>query len=157
LQVPSGGERLGATRYTLMPGDVREKPSPDPTVRDDAEVRVLTVDDQAVFRRVAHDVIVATLGFVPVGEAASGEAAMQAVDRLNPDLVLLDVRMPGIGGIEASRRITAAHPAAVVVLISIEEPGELAHAVRGSGAATLVRKQDFCPALLRRVWNEHAA
>jgi CheY-like chemotaxis protein len=78
-----------------------------------------------------------------------------AVEQLRPELVLLDVRMPGIGGIEAARRITSAHPDTVVVLISIEEPSELGHAVRGSGAATLVRKQDFCPALLRRIWAEH--
>ncbi len=119
-------------------------------------VRVLTVDDQAVFRRVANDVIVATLGFEPIGEAGSGEEAVTAVERLRPDLVLLDVRMPGIGGIEAARRITSAHPDTVVVLISIEEPNEVEHAVRGSGAATLVRKQDFGPSLLRRLWAEHA-
>ena len=119
-------------------------------------VRVLTVDDQAVFRRVANDVIAATLGFEPIGEAWSGEEAVTAVERLRPDLVLLDVRMPGIGGIEAARRITSAHPDTVVVLISIEEPNEVEHAVRGSGAAALVRKQDFGPSLLRRLWAEHA-
>jgi two-component system, NarL family, invasion response regulator UvrY len=124
--------------------------------RQGVGVSVLTVDDQAVFRRVAHDVIVATLGFEPIGEVASGEEAVSAVEQLRPDLVLLDVRMPGIGGIEAARRITSAHPDTVVVLVSIEEPDEVEHAVRGSGAATLVRKQDFGPSLLRRLWAEHA-
>jgi DNA-binding NarL/FixJ family response regulator len=138
-----------------MPEDIRDKsirPAPE---RTGASVRVLTVDDQAVFRCVANDVIAATGGFEPVGEAESGEAGIAAVDRLEPDLVLLDVRMPGIGGIETARRITSAHPGTIVVLISIEEPDEFAHAARASGATALVRKQDFGPALLRTIWAEH--
>src|SRR3954447_9803893 len=147
-----------------MSGDVRDKGrkagnkagSRAITGTNGEGVRVLTVDDQAVFRRVANDVIVATLGFEPIGEAGSGEEAVTAVEQLRPDLVLLDVRMPGIGGIEAARRITSAHPDTVVVLISIEEPDEIGHAVQGCGAATVVHKQDFGSALLRRVWTEHA-
>ena len=101
------------------------------------EVRVLTVDDQIVFRRAAHDVIAATPGFEPVGDAESGEEALAEVERLRPELVLLDVRMPGIGGIEAARRIAAAHPETVVVLISIEDSEEFARGrarVRRGGA-----------------------
>ena len=73
-------------------------------------VRVLTVDDQAVFRGIAREVIDATPGFEAVGEAASGEEALAAVARLDPQLVLLDVRMPGLDGVDvaltASRRRT---------------------------------------------------
>ena len=119
-----------------------------------SETRVLTVDDQIVFRDAARDVIEATPGFEPVGDAASGEEALAEVERLQPELVLLDVRMPGMGGIEAARRITEAHPGTVVVLISIEEFAEDAH---DSGAAALVRKQEFGPALLRRIWEAHGA
>jgi two-component system, NarL family, invasion response regulator UvrY len=120
-------------------------------------VSVLTVDDQDVFRRVAHDVIVATPGFESVGEVSSGEEALGAVERLNPDLVLLDVRMPGIGGVEAARRITSSHPQTVVVLISIEDLENLSSDARACGAAALVRKQDFGPSLLRTIWDEHGA
>jgi two-component system invasion response regulator UvrY len=121
----------------------------------ETEVRVLTVDDQVVFRRAARDVISATPGFEPVGDAESGEDAMAAVERLRPELVLLDVRMPGCGGIEAARRITAAHPETVVVLISIEDSEEFAEDARVCGAAALVRKQEFGPALLRSIWEAH--
>jgi two-component system invasion response regulator UvrY len=137
-----------------MPNDVREKSTPPST---SSVVRVLTVDDQAVFRRVAADVIAATPGFEAVGEASSGEEALAAVERLRPQLVLLDVRMPGIGGIEAARRITTDHPDTIVVLISIGEPDEIAHAVKSSGAAEIVSKQGFSPALLRRLWTSHGA
>ncbi len=118
-------------------------------------VRVLTVDDQVVFRDAARDVITATPGFEPVGDAESGEEALAEVERLRPELVLLDVRMPGIGGIEAARRITEAHPETVVVLISIEDSYEFAQDVHVCGAAALVRKQDFGPAVLRSIWEAH--
>jgi two-component system, NarL family, invasion response regulator UvrY len=121
------------------------------------EVRVLTVDDQVVFRDAARDVITATPGFEQVGDAESGEEAMAAVERLRPELVLLDVRMPGIGGIETARRITAAHPDTVVVLITLEDGHNFAGAVEGSGAVALVRKQDFGPSLLRALWSTHGA
>jgi DNA-binding NarL/FixJ family response regulator len=136
----------------MMPENAREKTSTG--VRG---VGVFTVDDQAVFRSVARDVIAATPGFESVGEAASGEEALTAVERLHPDLVLIDVRMPGIGGIEAARRIAAARPETVVVLISIEDPEEVARDARLCGVAELVRKQDFGPALLRRLWDVHGA
>jgi DNA-binding NarL/FixJ family response regulator len=136
-----------------MPENARKTPSADVV----GDVGVLTVDDQPVFRSVARDVIEATPGFHAVGEAASGEEALDAVDRLHPDLVLMDVRMPGIGGAEAACRIASAHPETVVVLISIEDQEELARDVRVAGVAELVRKQDFGPALLRRLWDAHGA
>ena len=117
-------------------------------------MRVLTVDDQARFRGVARDVIDATPGFEQVGEAESGEEALLAVDRLAPELVLLDVRLPGLDGIEVARRLTASHPEMLVVLISIEDPVDLPSAAQLDDAVPFVRKQDFGPGLLRRVWAD---
>ena len=120
-----------------------------------SEVRVLTVDDQEVFRRVAEDVIAATPGFVVAGEAASGDDALDAVERLAPQLVLCDVRMPGLDGIEVARRLAATHPETVVVLISLGERADLPAALLLGDTVPLVRKQDFGPVLLRRLWREH--
>lgn len=119
-----------------------------------ADVRVLTVDDQEVFRRVAEDVIAATPGFTAVGEAASGEEALAAVARLDPQLVLLDVRMPGLDGVEVARRLAATHPETLVVLISMSEVADLPSAAQLS-RTPLIRKQDFGPRLLRQLWREH--
>ena len=114
------------------------------------DVRVLTVDDQELFRRVAEDVIAATPGFEAVGEATSGEEALDAVDRLAPQLVLCDVRMPGLDGIEVARRLATTHPEMVVVLITMGERVD----VPAADGVPLVRKQDFGPPLLRRLWSE---
>jgi DNA-binding NarL/FixJ family response regulator len=119
-----------------------------------ASVRVLTVDDQERFRGVARDVIDATPGFESVGEAENGEEALEAVDRLAPELVLCDVRMPGMDGIEVARRLSESHPELLVVLISIEDPADLPSAVALGDVVPLVRKQDFCPGLLRRLWRD---
>jgi DNA-binding NarL/FixJ family response regulator len=120
-------------------------------------VSVVTVDDQAVFREVACDVIRATSGFEAVGEADCGETAVALVDELQPQLVLLDVRMPGMDGVETAQCIKSAHPSTVVVLISIEDSTNLPAAAMESAADALVRKQDFGPALLRRLWAVHGA
>jgi DNA-binding NarL/FixJ family response regulator len=117
-------------------------------------VRVVTVDDQAAFRRAAEVVIEAAPGFELAGEAASGEEGLSVVGRLQPDLVLLDLRMPGIDGVETARRLAAERPELVIVLVSVQEPGTAPGASR-CGAAALVEKRDLRPTLLREVWAEH--
>jgi CheY-like chemotaxis protein len=99
-------------------------------------------------------VIDATVGFESVGEAASGEEGLDAVERLAPELVLLDVRMPGLSGVEVARRIVSTHPDVVVVLISMEELADVP-AVAELPHVPFVRKRDFGPKLLRRLWSEH--
>src|ERR1043166_1263816 len=83
------------------------------------EVRTLVVDDQEPFRDALRHLIGAAPGFTLVGEACSGEDAISAVETLSPSLVLMDVRMPGIGGIEAARSIAERHPELMIVLISV--------------------------------------
>jgi DNA-binding NarL/FixJ family response regulator len=116
----------------------------------------LVVDDQVVFRQAARAVVDATPNFVLLGEASSGQRALAAVDELDPDLVLLDVRMPGMDGIETATRLRSAHPDSLVVLISLEEPPNLPLEIASCGAATLVRKQDFAPSMLRRLWSAYS-
>jgi DNA-binding NarL/FixJ family response regulator len=119
-------------------------------------VRVMVVDDVTSFRRVARAVIDATPGFRWVREAASGAEALAYVDELHPNLVLLDVRMPDMGGIEAARRLHQAHPETVIVLISLDELPDTAP-VTLCGAAAFVRKQDFGTGMLRRLWDLHGS
>jgi two-component system, NarL family, invasion response regulator UvrY len=134
-----------------MPEDLERSAS-----RDGAEVGVVTVDDQPFFRGAAREVIEATPGFEAIGEATSGEEALGVVAELEPELVLLDVRMPGMDGVQTAQRIKAGHPEVVVVLISIEEPVNIPAEARTCGAAALIRKQDFGPTVLRSLWVTHA-
>ena len=115
----------------------------------------MTVDDQAAFRQAAREVIEATDGFEHLGEAGSGEEALALAVELDPDLVLVDIRMPGIDGFETARSLSAAHPAATVVLISAERLEEHPSGDEFFGAAAFVRKEDFGPAMLRQLWVDH--
>ena len=118
-------------------------------------VTVLAVDDQPIFRRVARSLIEATPGFEQVGEAASGPEALELAADLRPDLVLVDVRMPGMDGIETARRLGEVDPDAVVVLISLEEVPDLPASAAAVGAAAYLRKQDLSSRTLQALWSTH--
>ena len=92
-------------------------------------------------------------GFDLIGEAESGEAAIEQVAALHPDLVLMDINMGGIDGIEATVAITAAHPLTKVVLLSTYDLADLPPAARTSGAVAYVNKDDFGGRALRRLWE----
>ena len=92
-------------------------------------------------------------GLEVVGEAATGEEALEAAGRLRPQLVLMDIRMPGMNGFEATRELTTRHPDTVVVLVSVD--GRDADAVRSSGAAAVVRKQELSAQALSDAWAAH--
>lgn len=117
-------------------------------------IRVLVVDDQPVFRRVARELLAATDGFTEIGEAASGREALQVAADLDPDLVLLDVRMPGMDGVETARRLAVSCPRSVVVLMSLEPLADLTSTATAVGAAGHVRKQDLSPQALHDLWAQ---
>ena len=117
----------------------------------DPPVSVLIVDDQLPFRMAARSVVGATPGFEVVGEAKSGEEALDQVAALKPKLVLMDINMDGISGIEATRRITAAHPDTKVILLSTYDADDLPADARTCGAVGYVHKEQFGPDVLVRL------
>ena len=129
-------------------GDTADTSSP-------GDVSVLIVDDQAPFRAVARTVIQLVAGFSVVGEAASGEEAVEMAAVLHPALVLMDINLPGINGIEATRQIVASAPDTVVIMLSTYKADDLPSDAADCGAARYVHKEDFGPGILREIWTDH--
>ena len=115
-------------------------------------VQVLIVDDQPPFRAAARAVVEVTDGFDVVGEAETGEDSVTMCRSLKPDLVLMDVNLPGIDGLEATRQILAAeHP--VVLVLSTYEAAEYEPRATAAGAAAYIQKSDFGPDELTQAWE----
>jgi DNA-binding NarL/FixJ family response regulator len=115
--------------------------------------RVLIVDDQEPFRQAARLVVEATDGFEVVGEAESGEDSVTMAHELGPDLVLMDVNLPGINGLEATRRILTQEGSRVVILLlSTYEAEEYAPRAAECGASAYIPKSDFGPDRLEEAW-----
>jgi DNA-binding NarL/FixJ family response regulator len=112
----------------------------EPRPQTGPQIRVLLVDDHALIRTGNSLVLAATDDIAVVGEAATGEEAVELAGVLRPDVVLMDVRMPGIGGIEATRRITGSHPGTkVVVLTTFDLDVYAFESLRAGASAFLVK------------------
>jgi DNA-binding NarL/FixJ family response regulator len=104
--------------------------------------RVLIVDDHPSFRSSARLLLEAE-GFDVVGEAPDGEAALAAASKLGPDVMLLDVQLPGIDGFEVTRRLRANGDAPAVVLVSSRDSGDYGTLAEESGALGFVAKAEL--------------
>lgn len=114
-------------------------------------VRVLVADDHVAFRDVVVRVVEAVPGFELVALAASGEEAIERARVAAPDLVLMDVRMSGIDGIEAARQIRSERPDVVVVLLTADSGSPDRAAIYG--VASVIDKRVLTPAALAEAWQ----
>ena len=117
------------------------------------EVRVLIVDDQLPFRAAAQAVVEWMEDFSVSATAQSGEEALELVATVPFDLVVMDVLMPGMGGIEAARALTAEPNAPMVVLVCTYDAVDLGEGAAKCGAAVYLSKSAFDPDQLRAVWQ----
>jgi two-component system invasion response regulator UvrY len=120
---------------------------------EEVSVKVLVVDDQAPFRGAAKRVVGMTPGFEIVGEAISGEEAVDMAAALEPDLILMDINLPGINGIEAVRRIREQRPETLAFLLSTYAEADLPADARTCGASAYIHKERFMPQLLAALWE----
>ena len=116
-------------------------------------VRVLVVDDQAPFRAAARAVIARVQDFELIAEATSGEEAVAMVNELKPAVVLMDINMGLLDGLEATKLITDRHPHTMVILVSTYTEDDMPAAARTCGAAAYVNKDELSPRVLRRLWD----
>lgn len=142
----------GSTFFFTLPADAAPAPAPPaaapaaaPTREDNGAgraepVRVLIVDDHPIVRRGLKEQLRRARGFDVVGEAATGEEAVRLARAMRPDVVLMDLAMPGIGGIEATRQIVAAEPEVKVLALTGEQEADLLLPVLEAGGHGFVRK-----------------
>jgi len=105
--------------------------------------RVLVADDHPTFRRGMGALLASLPAFELVGEAADGKAAIALVDQLCPDVVVMDLNMPSVNGVEATRQIVAAHPqVAVLVLTMLDEDESVFAAMRAGARGYVVKGAD---------------
>ena len=103
-------------------------------------IRVVVVDDHALHRDGTRQILEAHPDFQVVGDASSGEVALALVNQLRPDVVLMDIRLPGINGIEVTRRLTRDHPEVRVLMVSAYDEDEYVRGALEAGAAGYLSK-----------------
>ena len=114
----------------------------------------MVVDDQAPFRLAARAVVRRSTGFELVAEASGGVEAIELARDLRPAVVLMDINMPDMNGIEATRQLVAELPEVFVILCSTYDVSDLPPDAEASGARAYVHKEQLGATTLRRFWDQ---
>ncbi len=119
-------------------------------------IRVVLADDHRLFREGTRELLERDGAIVVVGEAADGNEVVDLVDRLSPDVAIIDIEMPGSDGVEATRRIKRNHPGVGVLVLTVHDEDPLVFAILDAGAAGYLLKDVGSADLVRTVRALHA-
>ncbi len=111
-----------------------------PAAPAEAAIRVLVVDDHQIIRQGLALLLEGEKGIMVVGEAGDGAEALEAARKLRPDVVLMDVTMPKLNGMEATRLVVAEMPSVRVIGLSMHDDADMASSMLGAGAVAYVNK-----------------
>jgi len=114
-------------------------------------IRIVIVDDHRLFREGVASLLKTASGLMLVGEASSGDECLSLVENLMPDIVLMDINMPGLGGIEATRTLTSRQPNVGVIMLTMLEDDESVFAAISAGARGYVLKDADRGSLIRAI------
>lgn len=119
-------------------------------------IRLLIVDNHTLFRQGLVSLLQSEPGLEVIGEASSGEETLQLIPQLQPDMVLMDVKMPGIGGVEATRRLMESMPQARILMLTVSEEEESLFAAIQAGARGYILKNADADELLEAIRRVHS-
>jgi DNA-binding NarL/FixJ family response regulator len=125
--------------------------------KEDDAVRILVADDHQIVREGIVRILSDKPGLEVVGEAADGRDAVERAVELEPDVVIMDVTMPRLNGIEATREITKRLPSTVVIGLSIHDEDDVGPAICEAGAAAYLQKDSASTGLIRAIRKQVAA
>ncbi|MDO9119278.1 MAG: CheR family methyltransferase [Nitrospira sp.] len=150
LRLPLAGSQARISRRAAL-GAVQEasevtnvasvSPASSPSLRAAASIRVLLVDDHAMVRQGLRTLLDSYPDVEVVGEACNGEEAVAFVERVQPSIVVMDINMPKMNGIDATAAIVSRYPGTVVIGLSVQAGGENEESMRKAGAAMLLTKE----------------
>jgi DNA-binding NarL/FixJ family response regulator len=121
-----------------------------------ASIRLLIVDNHTLFRQGLVSLLQSEPGLQVIGEAGGGEEALKLAQEVQPDVVLMDVKMPGMDGVEATRRLLEVMPHARVLMLTVSEEEENLFAAIQAGARGYILKNADADELLQAIHRVHA-
>ncbi|KJS33762.1 MAG: hypothetical protein VR64_00290 [Desulfatitalea sp. BRH_c12] len=148
LRVPLS--MANTTRTVPIEPDTRKSPSP---VSKETGIRVLFADDHKVIRQGLIQLIAKQPDIAVVGEAANGREALELARQLRPDVIVMDIAMPEMDGIEATRRIKTERPDVRVIGLSMHDDEQIAQTIRHAGADAFVSKTSSSSELLKEIYR----
>lgn len=149
LLAPLRAARLGTAPVgTTKTPSVNQLKASEPPPRQSGKIRVLLVDDHKIMRQGLVSLLAEQADLEVIGEAADGREAIEQTHALQPDVVIMDINMPRLNGIEATRQIKRHFPLTVVIGLSLHEEAQMAATMRRAGADAYVSKEhqlgDLC-------------